>query len=126
MEVLFKSTLNNIVVTHNRFEYKANSYPIKSILKISRKDIPVDISNIAINAIMFLLAIGAIASLKIILVIIGLFFGFICGSNLKGHSFDRVKYRIDVHFVNGENVSIGTKDEETATNLVGALNEAMA
>ncbi|MEI6143387.1 MAG: SHOCT domain-containing protein [Mariniphaga sp.] len=122
MEDLYND--GSIVVTMSTIKYRAQSYPIRTIDKISDFKMEPEIKNFIINLVVGIAGIYGIFTFKTVWVIIGLIALGIGGYNCYD-IITRAHYMVIVEFSNGEKFEFDFPEEETAIILRDAINKAM-
>ena len=123
MEELFNN--GSTIVTMATLKYRAQSYPISTIVKVSDFKMPPEIKGFIINGIIGFLGLVGIFSFKTIWVIVGLIAVGIGGWNCYD-IIKRAHYMVIVEFSNGEKINFDFPTRETAIELRDAINHAIS
>ena len=123
MEEFFNN--GTTTVTASTLKHRAQSYPIRTISKVSDFKMPTEIKNFIINGIVGVLGLAGIFSFKTIWVILGLIAAGIGGYNVYD-IITRAHYMVIVEFSNGERLEFDFPKVETAIELRDAINKALS
>lgn len=122
MEELFNNGTTS--VTASILKHRAQSIPIRTIIKVSDFKMPLEIKTFIINVGFGVLGLVGIFTFKTIWVIIGLIALGIGGYNVYDIS-TRSHYMVIVEFSNGEKLNFDFPKAETAIALRDAINKAI-
>jgi hypothetical protein len=123
MEELFND--GTTIVTTSTLKHRAQSYPIRTITKVSDFKMPLEIKNFAINAGLGVLGLVGIFTFKTIWVVLGLIALGVGGWNVYDIS-TRSHYMVIVEFSNSEQLEFDFRKVETAIQLRDAINKAIS
>lgn len=123
MEELFNDGIT--IVTPSTLKHRAQSYPIRTITKVSDFKMPLEMKNFAINAGLGVLGLVGIFTFKTIWVVLGLIALGIGGWNVYDIS-TRSHYMVIVEFSNNEQLEFDFRKVETAIQLRDAINKAIS
>jgi hypothetical protein len=123
MDELFNN--GSTIVTASTLKHRAQSYPIRTISKVSDFKMPPEIQTFIINAIFVILGLVGLFSFKAVWAVLGLVALGIGGYNCYD-IITRPHYMVIVEFSNGEKIDFDFPKVEIAINLRDAINEALS
>lgn len=120
---LFENETCKITVTTRLLRYRAQTFPIKSISKVSDFKMPFEFGGMLVNGFFFLVGLGMIFTFSF-WSLLGLGVGALCGWNLK--NIFQKHYVVRIEFHSADDLTIHSNDLDFATGLRDALHEAIS